>query len=183
LVGSVCLLVGLVVGRRTGATNPPSVVSDIRTHADAGVATASVESHGGGDFASVTCRVEPPPPPRPVRLSCPKISDQPVVLECAEPPACPALVCEGTASTRTPSILAHADTPLLPPAIVQVSPRDSLRRWGIGPALGLTENLEVRLGLGAAWQPIPEIELHGNVVWTGQGKVPVAASTDVLFRF
>ena len=180
VVAIACFVLGVIVGRRGEATNLPSAVSV--TMPDAGVATASVSSGGTSESTSITCRVEPPPQP----VQKPRIvyvKGEPTSIVCPEQPACPVLVCEGSASTRTLPSLARADTPLLPPAVVAVTQHDALRKWGIGPALGLSEDLSVRIGLGAAWQPISELELHGNVVWTGQGKIPIALTTDVLFRF
>lgn len=181
IVGVTCLGAGISVGRGLGAHVPPSPVSV--NAPDAGVATARVTSSGGQEVASILCRVEQPPPPSKPVVRTIYVKGEPVTVACPEPTPCPALLCEGTASTRPGSLSAQADSPVLPPAIMTVTPHESPRRWGIGPALGVSSELELRPGVGAAWQPTPAIEVHGNVVWTGVGKIPVAVTGDVLFRF
>ena len=179
-----CFAVGIAVGRWAGATNPLPTIQAVSQVGipDAGVATARVTSTGGQEVASILCRVEPPPPPRQV-VKTVYVKGDPVTVVCPEPLPCPSLLCEGTASTRQGSLSAQADSPLLPPATVVVQTRESPRKWGIGPALGVSSELQLHPGIGVAWQPSPTIEVHGNIVWTGAGKIPVGLTTDVLLRF
>lgn len=170
---------GVYVGWRAGTHEAPPAVQVVSQAGspDAGVATARVTSSGVQEVASVTCRAEPPPPPEPVIKY---LKGEPVQLAC---PSCPVLVCEGTASTRSGSQSAQADSPVLPPEVVTVQTHDSLRTWGIGPALGVSSELKLAPGVGVAWQPTKAIEIHGDVVWTGSGKIPLGLTADVLFRF
>lgn len=185
MVAAACFVLGIIVGRRSGATIPPTAISV--TMPDAGVATAHVSATPAEDHVSVTCRAEPPPPPKQITRTV-YVKGDPVQLVCPEAPACPVLLCEGTASSRLPGVDVHTQVSSAPPTLVTVERRESLRKWGIGPGLGLSSSLGLHPGLGAAWQPIPEIEVHGTAVWTGcttgvSNCFPVGLTADVLYRF
>ena len=184
LVAALSFTGGLWVGKRVGATNPPPAISV--SLPDAGVATARVTSGGTVEVASVTCRAEPPPPvvQRPRTIY---VMGDPVQVECPVQPACPVLVCEGTASSKQGPLDARADSPVLPPAVVTVQTHESYRKWGIGLAGGWSEATGLHPGVSGSWQPIPEIETHVDLTYVpcapGKNCVPVGVTAAVQYRF
>lgn len=167
------LLASFVAGRGSVHQTGTISISPAPTLRDGGVpeASSTVAVGTGSATTTVTCKVEPPAPPKVVYV---KVHGTDQEVYCPQL-SCPTVVCSGTATSETPPVHAQTDVPLLPPTVVTVRETAERRIWGIGPSV-LCAAGACRPGAAGKWAPLSWLELHAAGSTNG-------AEADILIDF